>query len=168
MNKTQLLSILVGILVIMNITAISFLLFKGQKGPMGPRMGNAAAADAFIKDEFGFDDTQMINFSKSKMKHQESIKPAEEELRKVSKAYYHLKPIDSSRDSLLNLIAQSSRNIYTINMEHLDEVRAICKNDQMENLEQFIDQLFNDDNAHKGPRPKRGMKMGPPPHRDKH
>jgi len=154
MSKEQLLTILAITLAGMNLLLVGFLYLRPS--PMGPpHLRGKAAADRFIKDKFKFDDAQLEAFLRSKDKHFEAINSTRRQLTEYSQAYYLL-PIQqtAAKDSLLQLIQAQNLEIYSINNTHLEEIRQICRPDQLPYLKDFIKEQARSPNN-----------MNRPPHR---
>jgi len=145
MNKIKTLSILVGILALINIGILAFFLIGKPKGhgPKGNRGGEKA--HMLIKEKFGFDDSQMKSFQKSRMIHMETVKILEKQLTELSRSYYTIEVANKKevRDSLMNEINEVSENIYKSNLKHFDEVREICKPEQLPEMRNFVNGLLN-------------------------
>ncbi len=144
MNKIKTLSFLVGILALINIGLLIFLLMgpPRHKGPKGMR--GKENAEKFIQMKFGFDEGQMKQFRRSKVEHMNTSKALYSQLDKLSAVYYNDDSTDNNanQDSLLNDIQVLSEEIYRNNKKHFDEVRGICRSDQLPELENFINGLI--------------------------
>lgn len=154
MKKTKVLSILVVVLAIVNIGLILFLVvgIPPQRGPGMFKDQNPA--EAFIKEKFKFDDDQMKAFNESMEKHKSTTRATKEALDKLSRKYYMSTDTSdkSERDGLLDEIGALSNDIYIQNMIHFDEVRNICNEDQVLEMEGFIRSLLKGSHRNKGPK----------------
>ena len=117
-----------------------------------PHRGGKAAADRFIQEKFHFDDTQMKAFNLSREKHFKAINATKRQLAEHSQAYY-LTPDQqtTTKDSLLQLIQTQNLEIYRINNTHLEEIRQICRPDQIPYLKEFIKEQARSPNNMNGP-----------------
>ena len=141
MSKTKTLSILVGVLSIVNIGLLIFLFIGIPKGPGPNGFRNKDKAERFIQEKFGFDDEQMSEFQTSKTKHMQNAKDLEIVLENLSRSFYMVSN-DEERDSLMKSINEVSAKIYMNNVTHFDEVRSICTADQIPEMENFINGLL--------------------------
>ncbi len=142
------LSILVGLLVLLNIIVLSFLLIgKKHNGP-GPNKHNPERHGNHIKERFDFDDSQVKMFEISKSKHMELTKDLSSTLKEASLAYYNEESENTNKDSLYSDVMSITQKIYEANDTHFDEVRKICTAEQLPAMNDFIKGLLN----RKGPR----------------
>ena len=155
MNKIKLLSILIGLLVLLNVIVLCFFLIGKQHiGPINghhipDRHGNN------IKESFGFNDNQADLFEISKNKHVEESKSLSKDLKDASLDYYQHSESIETKDSLYANIQSITQKIYEANDNHFNEVRKICTADQLPQMDEFIKGLLN----RRGPRPLGGKKM---------
>lgn len=162
MNKEKLLILLVSILLIMNVVMVA-MFYKHSKRPKEDQRRERMPdkmKDERIISHFGFDEAQVKSFLVSKEEHNGKIMPLKESLNEVSKEYYHLTNGESDkvkRDSLLLVIEDLTKGIYKINLQHFDDIRALCNEKQLDNLDTFISELLNEREGGPGHR-----KGGPP------
>lgn len=132
MNKIKTLKSLVLILAVINIVLIASIFFR--KRP--PHRLNEKKAESVIQKRFSFDDNQMNAFKESKNKHKEKSKELESSLEKISAEFYTSSSIVN--EHLLDSILIITEDIYKLNDTHFDEIRSICKKDQLPEVEEFI------------------------------
>ena len=144
MSKIKTLTILVGILALINIGLLIFLLIGKPKGHGPKGMRGKEKAEMFIQKKFGFDNDQMKSFTKSKMIHRSSAQELEVQLKDLSTSFYIVESDNKQevRDSLMNEINRVSESIYMNNVKHFDEVRKICKPKQLLEMESFVNGLL--------------------------
>ena len=157
MNKVKVLTILVGILFVLNL-GLMYMSFFGPKmnkrGP-GPAIGQENA-DLFIRSRFGFDEDQMKSFKESKTTHGKSLRPVNKQLQELSREYYLSYDQDNAiQDSILSEIQKLDVQIYKINSKHFAEVALICTEEQKPELNNFIRSLVDGQPDAKN-RPSRG------------
>ena len=157
MNKVKVLTILVGILFVLNL-GLMYMSFFGlksdNKGP-GPGFGQENA-DLFIKSRFGFDEDQMKSFKESKSTHGKSLRPVNKQLQELSRSYYLSYDKDNEiQDSILSEIQKLDVEIYKINSRHFAEVALICTEKQKPELNNFIRSLVDGQHDARN-RPRRG------------
>ena len=156
MNKTKTLSILVGILVVLNIALLVFLLFGRAKGPKRGGHHGKGKPSRFIQKTFDFDEKQMAQFDQSKESHFENLRELHSELSQLSESFYLIdRNEDSSKsDSLMSEINSLNQEIYMRNLKHFEEVRSICTPDQVDGMEAFIKELVKRQRGKRGKRRK--------------
>ena len=154
MNKVALLSWMVILLAILNITILTVFCYRTPDPSRPPRQfRDQAEADRFIRETFDFDAAQLQKFRQSKQRQMLAVRDTERQLRLTSHSFYLLsseKP--GLKDSLMTKIQQLNRDIYRINDRHFQEVRAICRPDQVGKLDGFINGLLrgNDPGKNRG------------------
>jgi len=144
MSKNTILTILVSVLLLINICTIGFLIMgkkHGHQGPIGER--NHHTLDETIQKNFQFDEGQMAQFEVSKASHMQSVNSLREILDDNSQKYYKVPSTDKAkRDSLISLIEKTTADIYEVNQKHFDEIRKICRPEQLTQMDNFIDMLL--------------------------
>ena len=134
MKRIRTLSILVGLLILVNLGLVFWLL----KPPRRP--DSEARAGARIQRIFQFDDEQMEQTRRSRDRHKADLAERMDELDELSIAYY------TSTDSLaklalLNQLLEVTQMIYGINDRHFEEIRQICNEDQLQHVQGLIRSL---------------------------
>jgi hypothetical protein len=107
MNKTKLLSILVGLLVLLNVITLCFLLIGMQRNHHNPEEGRKS-----IMNRFSFNGNQIKLFEISKTKHMKQSKSLSMELKDASLAYYNYSAVNEIKDSLYSNIESITQKIY--------------------------------------------------------
>ncbi len=138
MNKTKLLSILVGLLVLLNVITLCFLLIGMQRNHHNPEEGRKS-----IMNRFSFNGNQIKLFEISKTKHMKQSKSLSMELKDASLAYYNYSAVNEIKDSLYSNIESITQKIYKANQNHFDDVRRICNPAQLPEMDFFIKGLIN-------------------------
>jgi len=141
MNKTTTLKWLVGLLVLLNIGIIAFM-FSSRKPPHR-HIDNKDKSEKLVQKRFNFDEDQMNRFRSSKEKHESKTTEISKALAESSRAYYQIKASDlEKKDSMRNEILLLSNEIYLANDQHFQEMREICRPDQLHELENFINSIL--------------------------
>ncbi len=144
MSKLHLYKIIIGLLVVLNLFVIgSQFLFVNNPKPPNVR-------GAGIKEHLNFTDSQMQEFEQSKRKMLSSMREIQPKLNDLSMEYYLAKEENSTTDSLLQEINKLNALIYKVNYKHIQDVQAICDDEQIKHLEEFVKVLIG------------GRRPGPP------
>ncbi|MEI6312861.1 MAG: hypothetical protein WCP57_11425 [Bacteroidota bacterium] len=155
MNKVKVLSILsIGLLAV-NIALVTFFLWKKpgfhRDGQMGPRN--------IIIEKLHFDDDQIKAYDVIIQEHQKSMFQNQEDLLKLKKNLYtqlNTTISDVVKDSIINEIAVKQKDIEYINYAHFENIKKICKKDQLADFEKLSNELANlfSPNKRKPPHPR--------------
>ncbi|MGZ3865113.1 MAG: Spy/CpxP family protein refolding chaperone [Bacteroidia bacterium] len=158
MQSTRFLKIVIAVLVVLNISTLTFI-WTGHKNAMAPR-GPAGAFD-FLAKELKLDDAQLKQFDEMyKTLHQEATR-----VREKNHAMHHrfFDLLHSQNDSALVKQLADSMAFYQVQMElltydHFKKIRAICKPDQQKKFDEVINKALE----MMGP-PRPGGPPPPPP-----
>lgn len=134
MKKIKLLRILVGLLVATNLVLVFWLMRPKPPGPGGP------GAEARIQRIFGFDEEQMDAFRQSRDELGKSMHQQMQSINDLSIAYYSSSD-QHEKDSLLAEVITATESIYALNDNHFDDIRQICREDQIKHLQGLIRSL---------------------------
>jgi len=137
----------------MNIALISFMVLN-----KGPKRGGERPAENLLKEKFKFDDAQMLQFDLSRDEHKKKGRVLKEKLNETSRKFYNSAEDTADRQALLDSILSLSKEVYLNNENHFNDMRAICKKDQLDNIESFIDGLMDKDRPRRRPMDGRGKK----------
>ncbi|MEO0627210.1 MAG: hypothetical protein AAFY91_09495 [Bacteroidota bacterium] len=135
MKKIRTLSILVGLLVVINLGLVLWLF----KPPVSPR--NAAEAEARIQQIFQFDEGQMQLARTSRDKHKANLAERMDALDELSIDYY-TSTDTAYKSALLRQLLEATETIYAINDRHFEEIREICHEDQRQHVQGLIRSLI--------------------------
>lgn len=148
MSKTKLLTIAVITLLLLNISAIGFMVYNG---PMrnGPRH-RGEGPKRLIIEKLHLDRQQQAQYKKLIQWHHGTIQTLDEQILETKKRLYLqlLKTtVDAkAEDSLINVIVGYQKKIEQTHFKHFQDIKKICKPDQMENyydLTEELTQLFS-------------------------
>jgi periplasmic protein CpxP/Spy len=129
MSKIKLLTILSGVLIVINIVLIAFILFRPNALPKGER----ERPREIISEKLKFDDQQMTQFDAAIKSHRENIKNENEQMGDLKmNLYATLKHNEQStdKDSLMKAINAIQLRIEHIHYKHFEDIKAICKPEQ--------------------------------------
>jgi len=138
MKRIKTLKLIIALLLLVNIGQLAFF-FLNHKSDN--RKG-VARAEAVMQERFGFDERQMNLFIESRNKHRFDIGKLNRTLEELSLAYYS--SIDEKQQSvLLDSILTTSAAIYARTHDHFDDIRAICTQEQLSQMDGFIKDLMS-------------------------
>ena len=143
MSKTKLLTIAVITLLLLNISAIGFMVYNG---PMrnGPRH-RGEGPKRLIIEKLHFDDQQQAQYKALIQTHHEMIQTLDEQILETKNRLYLqlLKTtVDAkAEDSIINVIVGYQKQIEETHFKHFQDIKKICKPDQMENYYDLTEEL---------------------------
>lgn len=157
MNKTKLYGgIAIGLLII-NLALIGFMLTRVKQ--IGNNRPNPREV---VINKLGFDDEQTAAFEEVIKSHREVMNGKEHEARQLKVQLNNLLMTEDTAkaDTIATAIAAKHKEIQLEFFNHFIEVKKICKPDQMEKYDVFVDELntifFRQGQNKRGMRDKRG------------
>lgn len=139
MNRIKVLQSFIVLLLIINVILLALFFFGGGR-PKPPV--SDADAKAKILQHFQFDAEQMAAFERSRATHRAAYRTLDKELTQLGKAYYLSTDDTQAKQVMLDSILVVSQRIYEANDQHMREIRAICKPDQLPKMDRFIANLM--------------------------
>ena len=139
MNRIKVLQSFIVLLLVINVVLLALFFFRGGR-PKPPL--NDADAKAKILQHFKFDADQMAAFEQSKTTHRAAYRELDKELTQLGKAYYLSSDDVQTKQTMLDSILVVTQQIYQANDQHMREIRAICKPDQLPKMDRFIANLM--------------------------
>jgi len=137
MSREKFLTIAVGFLFLLNLGTIGFLYLNR---PQPPR-----ELFRVITKELNFDDQQEEQFFALRDQHRNRMDRLDREFADTLEKYLQLlkerEPSSSIRDSLENSIASIEKQKAAVTLKHFQEVKALCRPDQLKNFERLIPEL---------------------------
>lgn len=90
-----------------------------------------------------FDKQQADAYALLIKKHQSEIRPLETEMRELKSAFYDQlnDENDTKKDSISTLIGQKQQKIEAVNYEHFQEIKKLCKPDQLGYYKEFTTKI---------------------------
>ncbi|MCB0601410.1 MAG: hypothetical protein KDC28_09285 [Saprospiraceae bacterium] len=142
MSKVRLLVLVVSILTVLNVVLLAIVFSSVIAGNRNPDV-QRAREDRQIREIFHFDDQQMQAFLASKKRHGEAIREVQNLLQQSSERYYLMADTDAAKKSiLLDSINDLTRQIYLLNDRHFNEIRQICRPEQLPHVDGLIIDLL--------------------------
>jgi hypothetical protein len=170
-TKSKILSILVIILLIANMTSMAIFWLKKDQRP--PRNGGGNTADFLIK-ELKLDSAQQKLYQQLREEHRDQLEKLKEETRNSKDAFFNLLNKDAVSESDLQTAAANAatkqQQIDIITFNHFKKVRGICNDEQKKKFDEIIQEALRMQgpgapDQHQGPPPMNGHNgpPGPPP-----
>jgi protein CpxP len=141
--------VLVAILLLTNIATLSIYWLKKPSRDSGPhdpakkekRMGQ------FMVDQMKFDATQEATYWKLRDSMITAQKPLMDSIRSAKKRFFDLLKQPDASDSLLhsrsNEIAEMQKRLDIVTFRHFQNVRSICRPDQLQKFDTVIKEIVN-------------------------
>jgi protein CpxP len=160
MNKNKLLIFLIAGLLISNILLVIFMIKGRGTGHHGPPPRHGGPRDLII-ERLHFDEAQVQQFEKLIQEHQKNLRTEDEALMTIKNTLYiNLKSEENKTvtDSLINSMVTIQNKIEHVHYSHFQDIKKICKPEQLEDFNELaseLSRLF-------------GPPKGPPPHHKPH
>jgi protein CpxP len=163
MNRTKLLTIAVLGLLVINLSTLIFMFANKPRHhhrPKGEQIHQGEGPKKIIIERLNFDEGQQQQYEVIITEHRNKTKELNKRSRDLHDELYSLlknNTIDKSiTDSLIKTIAENQKAMENLNFDHFQKIKAICKDGQIENFNDFVldlTHLFG---------PKNGPRNGPP------
>jgi periplasmic protein CpxP/Spy len=141
MNKVKLLSIISIGLLIANLVLVGFIASNKHPHPRHER-----PKDIIIK-KLNLNDAQIEEYEALIVIHQNDIHDTESQIKALKNELYSTLHQENknqvSIDSLFTAIANKERAIEIINYKHFEDIKNICKPEQLEDFKQFSLEIAN-------------------------
>jgi protein CpxP len=142
--------ILVAILLLTNIATLSIYWFKKPDHEGGPGRDGAnreKRMGQFMVDQLKFDTTQEAAYWKLRDSMMTIQKPVMDSIRNAKKRFFDLLNQTETTDSTLitrsNEIADLQKKLDLVTFRHFQNVRAICRPDQLQKFDTVIKEIVN-------------------------
>lgn len=138
MNKSKLLTFAVILLVVINLTTLFLVMRKGPRHPgEGPKR--------VIIEKLHFDAEQQKQYEKLIHWHRRHIDTLDQQIRETKNLLYrellYKSPNLQTHDSLIDAISNYQKNIEEIHFRHFQDIRNICKPEQIQDYNQLTEEL---------------------------
>ena len=138
MNKIKLLTLAVIGLLLLNLATLSFLFLNAPKG-------NLHKPQEIIIEKLHFDENQPRQYKQIIQWHKGRIKDLDEKVKQAKENLYHLllaQNVDEKKkDSLIFALANYQHDIEITHFKHFQEIKKICRNDQMQDYNDLTSEL---------------------------
>lgn len=154
MGKIKLLTISVITLLILNITTLFFLIFS--VGPGSQRRMNRPKPDQIIIEKLHFDEKQQKEYRELIHWHRTRINALDSQIHKTKDELYlqllKSKVDISTEDSLIANLSNLQKQIETTHFKHFQDIKKLCRREQMENFNELTEELTEIFPGHKKPK----------------
>lgn len=138
MNKIKLLTFAVIGLLLLNFATLSFL-FLNAPG------GNHHKPQEIIIDKLHFDENQQAQYKQIIQWHRGRINDLDGNFKQTKENLYHLllasNVDEKKKDSLISALANYQREIEITHFKHFQEIKKICRKDQMQDYNDLTSEL---------------------------
>lgn len=145
-NRSKVYLLIIVILLITNITLLSFLLMNKNK-PHSKRPDRVTMISGFLKNEIGFDSAQVAQYISLSNSHKENMKKLFDSLRSSKDKQFTRLAAGNFSDSTMDAVAsQSATNQKMVEMlmfNHLKNIRNICKPNQLAAFDSLFARILN-------------------------
>ena len=166
-KQKRYLVLLVVLLIILNLATLLMIWLNKPYPPIldRPRLGpeqETTHIKQLLKDELGFDETQIKQYLKMQDEQRDKVLQLQNEIRQIKKQMFDEvlqdNPKPTLSDSLLSLTQEKMIALEQLTYSYLLDLKKLCKPEQRDKLKFLIGEFFRQN-------PPRGMNNdGPPPH----
>jgi protein CpxP len=146
-NRSKTLITIIGILLIANIALVSFFLLKKDERKHDKRMDRKTVIGNFLKEEIGFNETQMQQYDSMSTWHSKYMKTMFEANRNSKDKQFKELTAANFSDSVMNSIAEqsaASQKALELQMfSHLKNIRSLCTPSQQPKFDSLFVKILN-------------------------
>lgn len=165
-NKNKFLTWLVAILLLANAVTILFFWINRPERMQGPK----GSPREFLVHELELDSSQLLAFQGLIEEHQVSARSLKKDIRIAKENLFQLlkQPViaDTQKKKTVEAITSKIQQLELLNLEHFQQVRALCNDKQKKKFDGLLDQLVGIMAEARPPRI--GMPPPPPPNEEGH
>jgi Spy/CpxP family protein refolding chaperone len=166
-DKPKFYGIIIILLFLLNLGTLAFMWFH-RPHPPGPEMfhqmqyrqGDGERPGEFLIHELNLSQAQLADFIKLRDEHQNTIKPAAEDIRKNKDEMFKMlstPQVDSAKlNQYIDNIAKDQKQLELATFTHFQKVRAMCDDSQKKKFDEIIGEVLKMMGSMQGPH-------GPPP-----
>lgn len=139
MNKIKLLTGSTIVLLVVNLALVGFIVFGKP-----PRPGDPDARKRQIIEKLGFDDAQVHEYERIIEDHRSAMRDNNQKMRALKNELYTTLingAPESVKDSLILAISHEQISIENTHYTHFQNIKKICKPEQMKKFEELTDEL---------------------------
>ena len=155
MNKIILINNDVIRLLVINIEVLAIIFLKHSPPPLND-MARGEGPKKIIIERLKFNSEQEKEYEIIIIEHRTKTKELNKKSRELHDELYSLLINNTinktTSDSIIQIIAENQKAIDNLNFDHFQKIKAICKNEQIENYNNFILDLTHLFGPQQGPR----------------
>ncbi len=150
MNKIKLLTIAVIGLLLLNFGILAIMFFhhpNGRPDGLPPKHGrpNGEGPKMIIIEKLHFDDAQQTEYQKLIDEHQTKTREARDKMFELKNELYAILKDDSvavsKKEMIIQKIAENQKELELINFNHFQEIKKLCKPEQVDLFNHLVDEL---------------------------
>lgn len=146
-NKSKLVLIIIGLLLVVNIILLSFFLLKRQKSKTDVHQGRKVYIAAFLEEEIGFNKQQLQQYDSLSNRHREIMKAEFDKIRNHKEEQFKQLVGADFNDSAIYTIAEQAtatqKLIQIRSFKHLRSIRQMCTVEQQAKFDTSFYKVFN-------------------------
>ncbi|MEM7110030.1 MAG: hypothetical protein AAF519_17515 [Bacteroidota bacterium] len=144
MKTNKMLVILVIVLIVINITTVSFLWFKDAPHQKRMRSGSSPKVEGFLKRKLGLNDEQQRLFQEARKAHFKESRKFMEEMKRFRKQLLVYSGTNNAVvvDSLFSKLSRVQSDFERLNFEHIQELRSYCSENQQIAFDSVMGSMF--------------------------
>lgn len=168
MKQTLLTNVIMGILVVLNLSLLAFVFMQNRQPQKGPafKQDRREPVPEKIARTLSFTPEQKETYKKLGRTHHQGLMQLEKQLGESMLEYFSLSKMGATEEesaSHLNRILEMEKEKILYTSEHLEDIKALCSPEQIEKFPEVLDILFGKRNRRRrGDMPPRGR----PPRRN--
>ena len=157
-SNTKLLGIIIGLLIIVNLSTLSFFWITRKNDPNHQAKGGDAAE--FLIKELAFDSVQVATYRNLIDQHRQAIRNTKREIEQEKQAYFALLSDTAVSEQTIKesatRVSVIEQQVDLITFHHLQKVRSICSPSQQKKFDEIIIQVIRMMGRQGPPPPRRG------------
>jgi len=134
-NKTKFFSFLIIGLLASNLLLIGFLVLKPKQHPPKPERPKN-----IIIEKLKFDKSQIESYQNLIDNHIQEVKAAERKLNDAKTLYYQTLK-SGNKEVALEVLLAAQKEIEQIHFNHFEDIKNLCKPEQLEKFNELVDEL---------------------------
>ncbi|MGB1017573.1 MAG: hypothetical protein ACPGVH_00760 [Chitinophagales bacterium] len=153
MTKTKVLYIALAILVLLNLGLMGFMISKTKRKHVKKHPFEHLNPKQIIINKLNFNEAQVVLFTEEIKKHRKQIQEIETKIKQEKQKLYNTLISESpDKDSFIHTISLLQADIESAHYNHFLNIKAICKDNQLDEFEKLTKELSKVFGNHKKPK----------------